>query len=215
MVFNFLRKSHTRKYPKAPHLNMVRGPDGKFIAAVNPDGTPVSPRPDIKNLRAVTEYVREANALNAELKKSALEDLAMKRDLSDMILDAAENEPIHDGDGIPSMEQMFMQFLMNPQAMAALKQPKPHDDGWGPTPNAVPQHIIPNPVPRAAHIEQEERPQAEGVDRLNMVLKALSKLPIDRVNEGVVKKVAQSEGIDYDALVGTIRKLHPVVVAHG
>lgn len=192
------------KYPKNPHLNMVRGPDGRFVAGINPDGSPASPRPDLRQLRDVTEYVKEAGQLHTMLKEQALEDLRMKRELSDMFLDGAEADT-EDGDGMPSMEQLIMQLLMNPQMLKNIQggQSNPSDPWPDPAPS--------QPTPGSAYPVQAGDPvQGKGgIDRLNLVLRAISKVPDKAINMKVIDSIALDNGIDKDALMATIRKLAP------
>lgn len=192
-----------------------RGPDGKF-AAVDGIGDGVGTVPArgyARDLATLKETFTAAADLHNSITNAALERLEQQNRFQELqeMTDDLEGS-IEDGGGDP-FEAALLKFL--PVILQGGLQPKPNSDPWGVNAGvATPSNISPPQEPQV-RVTTPDQEKAQGVDRLNIVLKALSKLPLDKVNEGVVRKVAQTEGIDYEALQGTIRKLHPVVVKNG
>lgn len=203
---------------KIPFLSkkrsFLRGPDGKFTAA-DTDSTDMTvvKRGTVgfnKNIEAMTETIKAVTEMNKALKQTAIQDLELQRQYSDLInpMDVLE-DGIEGGDSFEKMAmQMLMSMAQSGQLAAKPKDPWTEGDYFYPeySANGTVQGLKSPPPPSPA-----PSPPQESNKQLNAILKGISQIPDKMISKEAVSMVTDKYGIDNKALMGAVKKLSKVV----
>lgn len=174
---------------------LTRGADGKFTAT-DEEGNVTSGA--ARNFRTMSKTLEEAQAFTSTIEQMGLDSLKRRVEFQELTAQMA-GEPNPDAD---PFEQALAQAL--PLILQRITQ-----QGSGGPSGDVGSFQPPPPSPGAP------TPQIEGItplDKVNNILKGISKVPDKLINKDMVKEIAKQQGIEYEYLEGTVKKLSKVMV---
>jgi len=155
-----------------------------------------------RNVKALTDTMKEMNEFQRVLKQSALDDLADRNRYSELIGNAEESEDDSEDDmmkyALKLLLPQIMQRIGSPQGSTS--HPEQAGAGWETTPQA--------PIQR----ESESVGKPAPLDTFNRILKQINMIPDKVLTEERVEEYAHSQGLDYPALQGVVSKLSKVMV---